>query len=136
MEKKIAQLKALIIQNADARSTYTPRYIAIRLLEHDIDIENYISEYPNAEKILTLRNQAEEELKKMYHESAETLITDAKYGFIAGALKETYRPSKKKSKAASASDKIDRVVTNRWLGYPIFLLILFIMFQADRKSVV
>ena len=130
LEKKIAQLKALIIQNADARSTYTPRYIAIRLLEHDIDIENYISEYPNAEKILTLRNQAEEELKKMYHESAETLITDAKYGFIAGALKETYRPSKKKSKAASASDKIDRVVTNRWLGYPIFLLILFIMFQA------
>ena len=57
------------------------------------------------------------------------MINDAKYGFIAGALKETYEPQKKEE-SKTLTDKIDNVVTSRWFGYPIFLLALFITFNA------
>jgi len=63
------------------------------------------------------------------HEDSESAITDAKYGFIAGALKETLIEGKKKHKHMRTS-RIDAIVTNKYWGYPIFLLFIFTMFQS------
>jgi ferrous iron transport protein B len=69
------------------------------------------------------------EIKSEFKDTAENVINDAKYGFIAGALKETY-VARVKEDSKTTTDKIDNVVTSKWLGYPIFLLALFITFNA------
>ena len=129
IEKAIGQVKSLIEQNFNAKDEYTPRYLAIKLLEGDEEIENFIVQYSNYQQIISVRNQAAAKILSELKESAENAIMDAKYGFIAGALKETYMPSKV-PKQESKSSKIDNVVTNKYWGYPVFLIILFVMFQS------
>ena len=129
IEKAIDRLKTEISKNPNAKDEYTPRYLAIKLLEKDKEIEAFIQQYSNTQEIITLRDDIERKLSSELKESAENAIMDAKYGFIAGALKETYKPSKAPKKVTKTS-KIDRIVTHKYLGYPIFLFILFVMFQA------
>lgn len=107
-----------------------PRYVAVRLLEKDSHTEAYIRKHsPKAEFIFSARNYALSQIDNLSHgETAETLITDSRYGFITGALKETYQPSRKILK--TLSEKVDHWMTHRFWGFPIFLLIMFIMFEA------
>ena len=70
-----------------------------------------------------------EDINAEFKETPENVINDAKYGFIAGALKETYVP-KTKEKSKTTTDRIDNFVTSKWLGYPIFLFALFVTFNA------
>ena len=101
----------------------------IKLMEKDVDIESYIKNFDGASEILQVRDSCEKIIQSQMKDSAENLINDSKYGFIAGALKETYFPAVKKNNN-SKSSKIDSVLINKYLGYPIFLLIIFITFQA------
>lgn len=129
IEKAIAKLKAEIAKNPNAGDEYTPRYLAIKLLEQDKDIERFVSQYFNFQQIINLRDELDAKLSSELKESAENAIMDAKYGFIDGALKETYKPSKT-PKGETKTSKIDRIVTHKYWGYPIFLAILFAMFQT------
>ncbi len=88
-----------------------------------------IKSFSNANKILALAKSEREEIESLRNETIETIFTDAKYGFIEGALKETFKVSEKKSRMTS-SRIIDKFVTSRLFSYPIFLLALWFMFQA------
>ena len=129
IEEAIKKIKNAMQLHAIYPDDYTPRYIAIKLLERDGDIESYITKFEGAAEILKIRDDCDKSIMKDMKESAENLINDAKYGFIAGALKETYSPATKQNNV-SKSSKIDSILINKYLGYPIFLLILFITFQA------
>ena len=139
-----------LLQELDIQiDDYTPRYVAIKLIEGDEEIVNELGvrneelgvDNPSVLRTPPLkqgRNMSRlekvlEEIRgRIYDEfkdTAENVINDAKYGFIAGALKETYEPQKKEE-SKTLTDKIDNVVTSRWFGYPIFLLALFITFNA------
>lgn len=81
----------------------------------------------DSQTILRARDEILEHLKKIHGDDAETLIADARYGFISGLVKEVLtRPAVEK---VTATDRIDRVVLDRWLGIPIFLAILYGVFQ-------
>jgi ferrous iron transport protein B len=129
IETSILRIKLLIALNSSLRDAYSTRYLAIKLLENDREIEEIIQKVPNAEEIINLRNSESKRIKSELKEDAESAITDAKYGFIAGALKETWTDSKKKNKHVRTS-RIDAFVTHKYWGYPIFLLFLYIMFQG------
>ena len=129
IEDAIMKIKHAMQQYNIYPDDYTPRYIAIKLLEKDVDIESYIKNFDGASEILQVRDSCEKIIQSQMKDSAENLINDSKYGFIAGALKETYFPAVKKNNN-SKSSKIDSVLINKYLGYPIFLLIIFITFQA------
>lgn len=129
IEKAIEQIKQPISQNSNARDEYTPRYVAIKLLEGDAEIEKFITQYANYQQIISVRNQMAQKIISELKETPENAIMDAKYGFIAGALKETFTPSKEQ-KHESKSAKIDSIVTSKFWGYPLFILILFTMFQT------
>ena len=129
IETSIDRLKLLISQNEFFRDVYPFRYIAIKLLENDKEVEALVAKAPNADEILKLRNIESKRLSTELKEDTESAITDAKYGFIAGALKETLVESKKKQKNKNTS-VIDGLVTNKYLGYPIFMLFIYIMFQS------
>ncbi|MFZ4724807.1 MAG: ferrous iron transport protein B [Paludibacter sp.] len=129
IERSIQKLKKPIAENISLRDIYSTRFLAIKLLENDKEIEEVIKKLPNVDEIIALRNSESKRIKTELKEDTESAITDAKYGFIAGALKETLHDGKQKQKHKNTS-RIDALVTNKYLGYPIFMLFIYIMFQS------
>lgn len=129
IEKSIAKIKEQIVLNENARDEFTPRYIAIKLLEHDKEMENFVQQFGNWQDVLATRDMATRKIEEDLHDIPENAIMDAKYGFIAGALEETYEPAKKTHRKTKTG-RIDSIVTSKYWGYPIFLLAIFIMFQC------
>ena len=141
IEAAIKRVKSLLHELDIQIDDYTPRYVAIKLIEGDEEIvqitDNRLQITDNREQITDARferlnrvlNEIRNEIKAEFKDTAENVISDAKYGFIAGALKETYE-AQTKEESKTLTDKIDNVVTSKWFGYPIFLLALFITFNA------
>ena len=128
LEKAIEAIKKEIARNEAIRHKYSTRFLSIKLLENDRDIERVIAELPNGEEILATRNRVAESIAKAMNEDSEQAITDAKYGFISGALKETFTEGKLEREQTTRV--IDSIVTHRIWGYPIFFLFLYIMFEG------
>jgi ferrous iron transport protein B len=128
IERAIAAIRSLLVSNESLRAQYSTRYLAIKLLEGDALLTQTVREQPGGERVLEVRHQQAELLTRVLHEDPESAITNAKYGFIAGALKETLIPGRKPK--ADTTKTIDKWVLNRYLGYPIFLLFLFVMFEG------
>jgi ferrous iron transport protein B len=132
IEASIKRIKTLLQEFDIQIDDYTPRYVAIKLIEGDEEIAREIALKLNERQVNILDNQLkniQESIKAEFKDTPENVISDAKYGFIAGALKETYEPQIKEE-SKTLTDKIDNVVTSRWFGYPIFILALFITFNA------
>ena len=85
----------------------------------------------DSEEILKASEQSLAHLRSIYGDEAESVIADARYGFISGLLKDVLK--KPPIERVTLSDKIDKVVVNRWLGIPLFLAIMFCMFQFVFK---
>ena len=128
LERSIEAVKKEIAHNEDIRHKYSTRFLSIKLLENDRDIERTIANLPNATNILSVRNREAANIMKAMNEDSEQAITDAKYGFISGALKETYTEGQLEREQTTRV--IDSIVTHRIWGYPIFFLFLYIMFEG------
>ena len=129
-ERSIGVLQDLIWLNSDIVARYSSRYLAIKLLEGDHATLEMISGAPNARRIAETAATEAAKLEKLYGEKAETVIADAKYGFIAGALAETFREGKRAGEQGRRASQIDKVLTHRIFGIPIFLALLWLMFQT------
>lgn len=128
IEENIEQVEALIRENPEPHFNYSARFLSIKLLENDRQVEGICKQFPNWEAISTTVKKCQEVIKQEAKELSESAITDAKYGFIQGALKECF--VKKKNYARKLTTQIDSVVTHPMLGYPIFLLLMFLMFYC------
>lgn len=128
LERSIEEVKKTISQNEDIRHKYSTRFLSIKLLENDREIENFISTLPNGKEIIAIRNKETLRIRKVMNEDSEQAITDAKYGFITGALKETFTDNHLEKEQTTRV--IDSIVTHRIWGYPIFFLFLYIMFEG------
>lgn len=128
LERSIEEVKKTISQNEDIRHKYSTRFLSIKLLENDKEIENFISTLPNGKEIIAIRNKETLRIRKVMNEDSEQAITDAKYGFITGALKETFTDNHLEKEQTTRV--IDSIVTHRIWGYPIFFLFLYIMFEG------
>lgn len=131
IERSIKILQELLNKegNESVTSKIAPRFLAIKLLEQDAKETERISSCVNEDEIREVAAKESEQIAKLRNENPETIFTDAKYGFIEGALKETYTLSKTESKLAY-SRLIDNIITNKLLSYPIFLFAMWVMFQA------
>ncbi len=128
IEKSIDTLREEINKNENLLRKYSSRFIAIKLLENDKDIEKLAAGLPDGPKIIEIKNNETARLKSILNEDSEQAVTDAKYGFISGALKETYRENRKEKN--TATHVIDSVVTHRLWGFPVFFIILYLMFEG------
>ena len=128
LEKSIEEIKKAIAKNETIRYKYSTRFLSIKLLENDKDIEKIVRNLPNGEDILSIRDKEAANIIKVMGEDSEQAITDAKYGFISGALKETYKENDLEREQTTRV--IDSIVTHRIWGYPIFFLFLYIMFEG------
>jgi ferrous iron transport protein B len=128
LEESIDAVKAVISTNEQIRHKYSTRYLAIKLLENDPELETLAERLPNGQAILETRNRENGRIRKELKEDSEQAITDAKYGFISGALKETFVDNHRDT--THTTRIIDAFVTHRIWGFPIFFLLMFIMFES------
>lgn len=130
LEKSIDRIKLLLQKNQSLRDKYSTRYLAIKYLEDDKDIEKIIDALPNRDEIISARVIEEQRIIDLLHTNTESAIVDAKYAFIQGALAETYKPHQDTTPRKTVTDKIDAIVTNKWMAFPIFIAVLYLIFQT------
>lgn len=131
LEKGITNVRHAIKQNGNVAKSLSKRYLSIKLLEEDPEIEKFIRTLPASETILEERDRNVAHIETLLLEDSETAFTNARYGFISGALRETYEQNK--IKEATSTQIIDLFVTHKVLGFPIFLLFMWIMFEATFR---
>jgi len=120
LEKSIEAIRTKIKLEKPITDKISSRFLAIKLLERDKQTSENLANYTNFTEIEKTSILEIKRIEKIFNEDSETVITDAKYGFIAGALEETFKQRKKS--IANTSEKIDNILTNKVLGFPIFLL--------------
>lgn len=126
IEKAVTVLKDLIKQHGDVGHVLSPRYLAIKLLEGDPEVERIINSAKGGYSILARRDELLKHLHELTDEDVAETIAAEKYGFIAGAMAETMQRSKVEKVTTTAV--IDRIVTNRYIGYPLFFALMFLTF--------
>ena len=118
-------------ENHELTTKISKRYLAVKLIEKDKETEKKISSLSNSKEILHTRDEEIDRIESVYGEDSEAQITDAKYGFIAGALKETH---KKSGDQQHKNTKIvDSFITHKFWGIPIFLFFMWLTFFATFK---
>lgn len=128
LEKAIDAVKEEVSENEFIRHKYSTRFLSIKLLENDPDIERFVRTLPNAESIFRVRDKMAKRIQDTMGEDCESAITDAKYGFISGALKETFTDNHLEQ--AQTTKVLDTIATHRIWGYPIFFLFMYLMFEG------
>ena len=128
IESSISKIQSLIQQDKAVANVYSTRYVAIKLLENDKTTLSTLSKNNNFNVISEKVSVEIQRLEKEYGENSETIITDAKYGFIAGALGETMVEGKVDKRKKSR--EIDNLLTHKILGFPIFFFFMWLMFQT------
>jgi len=126
IQKRIMEIKGL----GDPASS---RFYAIKLLEKDQGAHSTLARNKNYAEIQKITEEEIARLESAMNEDSETLITDTRYGFIHGALKETYQPNKLKKKLKTDTEIIDTFITHKIFGFPIFIFFLWVMFQATFR---
>ena len=109
------------------------RWLALKLLEGDEKVTTLVSETPAGAAVADEGAAVAEHLKSIVGDDAVVAIADYRYGFIAGLIRNVVRSREPSPVRLTASDKIDRVVTNRFLGIPIFLATAFVLFELTFK---
>lgn len=131
IEEGITAIQAELKKENDLRHKFSTRYLAIKLLERDSDTEQLIkSSTSHPDRILAVRDKATADVQTYTHEDSETAIMDAKYGFIHGALQEAGYQTGNKKDTYQVTHLIDNVITNKYVGFPIFILMIWVMFET------
>jgi len=128
MEKSIFQIRKEIKKDKPLTATFSSRYLSVRLIEKDPEALKVLETSSNYQTIKEITVYEIARLESRLNDETSQLITDAKYGFIAGALKECYQPGI--MKRTITTQKIDRVMTGKHTGFPIFLGLMFLIFYA------
>ncbi len=130
IEQAISRVQQEIRADEAVPSRFSTRYLSIKLLEGDTDVENRVRTLPQASAILHARDEEAERIHRDTGEDSETAIMDAKYGFIHGALQEVGYARGRKKDTYRTTHRLDAIMTNRYIGFPIFLLLLYLMFET------
>ena len=128
IEKSIRSIQLELKKGDKVKQVYSTRFLAIKLLEDDQHTLKILEGHLFFEAIKKASDKETNRLEQLFNDQSETLIADAKYGFIAGALKETYRNGPQVRR--DQSREIDKVLTHQIWGFPIFILFIWITFQA------
>ena len=130
LEESIGRIKKLIKLNTAIRYKYSTRYLSIKYLEGDKEIEKVVEGLPNRDEIIATRFEEHRRIQGILNNSMESAFVDAKYAFIQGAIAETYEPYQGKRRRNTLTDRIDAFVTNKWLAFPLFFVLLYLVFSG------
>ena len=129
LEQSIDRVKLILQQDKDLRARFSTRYLAIKLLENDSEVVKTVDASSAGMDALVACSEEQQRIQRILGSNAESAIVDAKYAFIQGALAETWTHAEGAPKH-TLTDRIDAIVTNKWLAFPIFIAILYLIFTA------
>jgi len=127
VEEEIARLQAVISSHPEITDQFPARWLAIKLLEADSDIQARLMISPEGREVLAAAKQSAEHLAEIYGDDVDIIIGDHRYGWINGLVKEAVRRTREDQ--FTTSDKIDKIVTSRLWGIPIFLAAMWVVFK-------
>ena len=137
IEDGISHIQKYLKADEHIRQRYSTRYLAIKLLENDPEAARYIGQHlvdehrpEDRRQLLAARNHAANRVQEETGSDAETAIMDAKYGFINGALTEAEYSTGTEKDTYRTTRIIDSILSNKYLGIPIFFMILYVMFET------
>ena len=131
LENAIEKLDTMFSTIGEIGNRISPRYLAIKALEKDKQLLTYLSSIKQYKNLLEEVDSQTKKIEKQSLQDTESIFTDSRYGFIAGALKETYKENPKTRKRKT--DSIDAIITHQWLGFPIFIFFMWVMFQSTFR---
>lgn len=126
IESGVRMIKDQLKRDTSVDLHFSPRYLAIKMLERDKEVENLLCDSPNYNNLVELRDREVKRIERLCDEDITSAIANEKYGFIAGALAETMTDSEKDT--TQSTRIIDALVTSKLFGFPIFMLIMFFIF--------
>lgn len=126
LETAILQVKNLLQKSIQVN--FPARYVALKLIEGDSIIAKMLNDLPNAEEIKRVAESCRSRIENAYNDDIASIVSDLKYGFIRGALSETLTQSSSDNRKLGYA--LDTILTNRWLGFPVLILFMWIMFQT------
>jgi ferrous iron transport protein B len=127
IEREIAELITAFDAHQCNVQPYPKRWLAIKLLEADRDILRRVRELPNSEAVLSLAHEGSQRIIKLMDDEVDLVMADHRYGFINGVVRQVlYRSPVDR---LTLTDKIDDIVTHKWLGLPFFFLVMYIVFR-------
>ena len=137
IEDGISEIQKYLKSDGHITRHYSTRYLSIKLLEHDSQVLDYLGKHMAGENrikvfqnLTAARDRASVRVKEETGNDSETAIMDAKYGFINGALKEAGYRTGTKEDTYHTTHLIDGILSHKYWGFPIFFLILYVMFQT------
>ncbi len=128
LEAAIEKLSSLLDAIKFEQRGIDMRWYALKLLEDDDLITQQVKDTTGGDVVLQEQQDQLERIEALYHEDAATLISEKRYGFILGAMGETVKRTP--VDRIDLSEKIDGIMTNRFLAYPIFAAFMWLLFQA------
>ena len=128
VEEGVSTLNKVFKQVPEISGHFSPRFLAIKFLEHDPEIEGILKKYPQYPEWRELRDREEKRIEGQLGDVMQAIVSAEKYGFIDGALAETM--DRRNTNKNKTTDIIDAFVTNKLFGFPIFLLVMWLMFWA------
>ena len=137
IEAGIAHIQKYLKADEHIRQRYSTRYLAIKMLENDSHIIDYVEQHmadedrtEDRKQLMAARVKAAARVLEETKTDAETAIMDAKYGFINGALKEAGFKTGSKEDTYKTTHRIDWLLSHKYLGFPIFFFMLYVMFET------
>lgn len=126
LESSISKIEEAIRKNPEPHQNYSVRFLSIKMLENDSQVKDIVGQLPNKDEIFSQCTKCQKTIQKELGEDSESAITDAKYGYIQGALKETFKKANKNKRMLTK--RIDAIVTHQLWGFPIFFMLMYTMF--------
>ncbi len=128
VEQAVSAINDSLKKDPSVSQKFSPRYLAIKLLEHDPEVEHILEDNPRYSEWCAIRDRENFRIERELGDDANSIIASEKYGFVQGALAETFKSGENTD--AQSTKIIDAFVTNKLFGFPIFLLIMWLMFWA------
>jgi ferrous iron transport protein B len=127
IEEEIVLIEQALDQYPQVIQKYPSRWLAIKLLERDPDIQSKLVALLGGAEILQVRDQSLEHLRTIFGDDIDTLMPDRRYGWINGLAREVTQRTR--ANQTTRSDRLDRILTHRFLGIPIFLVMMWFVFK-------
>ena len=130
MERGVRQLAEALAAQPDLQG-YRPRWLAVKLIEGDPQAHRVVASLPHGQDVLALLEKVLDKLQRAYGDEVDIVLADARYGFVRGLTRQILTVPNQPPR--SFSDRIDQIVTHRWLGIPLFLFLMYLMFSLVQN---
>lgn len=127
IEAAIARVSEVTAANSLPLNGYCPRWMAIKLLENESDIADQVKHMPGGNGVLQAAHSRIEHLETVYGDEVDIVVADRRYGFVSGLTRQVVKRSA--PGGIAMTDRIDNLVTNRLIGLPIFMGVMYLVFR-------